>query len=219
MKHYFIHRQQHSRLICFFSGWGMDEHPFIDYCPSDSDLLIFYDYRSLQLDTSLLQGYDEIRVVGWSMGVWAASQVLQNLPLPLIDSVAINGTMTPVDDGQGIPYRIFQGTLDSLNERNLKKFQIRMCGGLSKATSFWERCPLRTLEELKEELHFIGEQATVLPVSRFVWKKAWVGSDDMIFTEVNQKRAWKQTDTTINSCPMAHYDEERLRDLLTNWEC
>ena len=78
MKHYFIQQKHLPRLTLFFAGWGMDECPFMDYCPENSDLLVCYDYRSLDFDFTLLQGYQEIRLIAWSMGVWAASMVLQD---------------------------------------------------------------------------------------------------------------------------------------------
>ena len=45
MKHYFIQQKHLPRLTLFFAGWGMDECPFMDYCPENSDLLVCYDYR------------------------------------------------------------------------------------------------------------------------------------------------------------------------------
>ncbi len=111
MKHYFIQQKHLPRLTLFFAGWGMDECPFMDYCPENSDLLVCYDYRSLDFDFTLLQGYQEIRLIAWSMGVWAASMVLQDMDLPICERVALNSTVTPVDDLKGIPQQVFEGTL------------------------------------------------------------------------------------------------------------
>ena len=66
MKHYFIQQNYLPRLTLFFAGWGMDECPFMDHCPENSDLLVCYDYRSLDFDFTLLQGYQEIRLIAWS---------------------------------------------------------------------------------------------------------------------------------------------------------
>ena len=60
MKHYFIQQKHLPRLTLFFAGWGMDECPFMDYCPENSDLLVCYDYRSLDFDFTLLQGYQAV---------------------------------------------------------------------------------------------------------------------------------------------------------------
>ena len=56
------------------------------------------------------------------MGVWAASMVLRDMDLPICERVALNGTVTPVDDLKGIPQQVFEGTLEGLNEVALEKF-------------------------------------------------------------------------------------------------
>lgn len=214
MKHYYLHKANHPCLTLFFAGWGMDEHPFRDYHPADSDLLMLYDYRSLTLDAALLQGYREVRVVGWSMGVWAAGQVLPHLDLPLTESIALNGTPTPIDDREGIPQAIYQGTLEGLNERNLRKFYRRMCGSAEATENFLQRAPLRPLEELKEELEDIGRQSLAGSVSPFVWTRALVGTGDLIFAAANQQQAWSHTDTEVLTRDMPHYAEGVLREVL-----
>lgn len=72
-------KRQASPAIAIFAGWGADETPFKDYQPADSDYMLCYDYRTLDFDASLLKGYKKINVIGWSMGVWAASRVMDKL--------------------------------------------------------------------------------------------------------------------------------------------
>lgn len=214
MKQYFIYnKENHPCLTLFFAGWGMDEHPFIDYRPIGSDLLVCYDYRSLDFDFSLLEGYREIRVVAWSMGVWAASCLLQGKGnLPVSDRIAVNGTLTPVDDEEGIPPLIFKGTLDGLNERSLQKFYRRMCGSGEATKHFLERAPQRNIEDLREELRLIGERAVANPVPSFTWKIAAIGTDDLIFGAANQHRAWTQAGVMQDERQASHYDEALLRE-------
>ena len=50
MKQYFIEQRHLPSLTLFFAGWGMDERPFLHYHPADRDLLVCYDYRSLDFD-------------------------------------------------------------------------------------------------------------------------------------------------------------------------
>lgn len=214
MKHYFIHKQNHPCLTLFFAGWGMDYHPFTDYISEGSDLLICYDYRSLDFDTSLLKDYREIRLVGWSMGVWAAARVLEHTTLPIKESIAVNGTMTPVDDNYGIPRAIFKGTLEGLDERNLHKFYRRMCLPGKELNRFLEKRPRRDVEELKEELRVIGEYVTALPVPDFTWEKAVTGRMDLIFASQNQTNAWKNTQTPCVEYDIPHYCEQVLRNII-----
>lgn len=214
MKHYFIQQKNYSRLTLFFAGWGMDEQPFMDDCPHDSDLLICYDYRSLDFDFTLLQGYQEIRLVAWSMGVWAASVVLQHLDLPVHESIALNGTMIPVDDSKGIPRTIFERTLNGLNEPALEKFIRRMCLKREHTEAFLSKRPKRPVAELKEELQRIGEQVRSCAVPAFKWQRAVIGRDDLIFITVNQRNAWRDTETEVMELDIPHYSGETVRKLL-----
>ena len=136
-----------KEALLFFAGWGMDETPFMHNLPPNKDLIICYDYRSLDFDSTLLSTYEGIYVVAWSMGVWAASQVLPDSNLPLKQSIAINGTPFPIDDMRGIPPAIFEGTLNNLNEATLQKFRRRMCGSGSAFQAFLEIAPQRPVEE------------------------------------------------------------------------
>lgn len=215
MKHYFIEKKNHPRLTLFFAGWGMDEHPFEDCHPTDSDLLVCYDYRSLDFDFSLLAGYRSIRIIAWSMGVWAASQVFARTHIPIKESIAVNGTMTPVNDTKGISLVVFEGTLHNLNEATLRKFFRRMCGSGEILNSFMGKCPQRPIEELKEELFRISEQSLILPASVFRWGKAIIGKNDLIFTVANQQRAWIENGTPIIEREVSHYSESLLKSILT----
>lgn len=205
MKQTFIQQTGSARLLLFFAGWGMDETPFRNACPQGCDFMICYDYRNLDFDPHPLALYREIHLVAWSMGVWAASQVMQNHTLPLMQSVAINGTPYPVDETRGIAPSVFKGTLEGLNETTLKKFRRRMCGSATAYKTFEEMAPQRSVEELKEELAAIGQQCRLLLPSSFSWDKAVIGREDRIFVPENQWRAWQNTLTQAEYVDGAHY--------------
>lgn len=207
MKQKFIINKGYSTLLLFFAGWGMDEHPFLTYVPEEKDFMICYDYRTLDFDVSLLKQYMAIDIVGWSMGIWAASQVLPEYSLPVRKSTAINGTVFPVDEKRGIPPVLFQGTLERLNPASLLKFQRRMCKDGNSFARFQQTAPRRTVEELKEELTAIARQHSALPPGSFVWQQAFVGSNDRIFPPANQKAAWEATSTPVEYGIETHYDE------------
>lgn len=200
--------------ILFFAGWGMDETPFIHYLPQHRDLIICYDYRSLDFDKSQLSSYTQIQVVAWSMGVWAASQVLKDSNLPITQSIAINGTPFPIDNEKGIPLTIFEGTLNNLCEATLLKFQRRMCNSGNDFKVFCEVAPQRGVEELKEELAAIQRQCNELPPSNFIWSKAIIGKSDRIFPPQNQEQAWEGICTDIQRYEGAHYDDRTLKENL-----
>ena len=73
MKYEYIIQEQNPRLLLFFAGWASDPTPFRHYRPKDRDFIICYDYRTLEHDFLPPGIYQKVDVVGWSMGVWAAS--------------------------------------------------------------------------------------------------------------------------------------------------
>ncbi|MGL5635570.1 MAG: DUF452 family protein [Bacteroidales bacterium] len=195
MKYHHIKHESKS-LHIFFAGWGMDEKPFLGLDTDQEDLLICYDYSSLDFDYTILDEYDKIRLTAWSMGVWAAAKVFESFRERFNYTVAINGTHTPVNDLTGIPAVIFQGTLDSLSEKNLEKFNRRMCGSKEMLDFYNLDAPQRSIESLKSELKAIGEACMDQTLS-FLWDKIIMSKRDMIFTHENQLKAWKDTDNQV----------------------
>ncbi len=117
-----------KRLVVYCAGWGTDaaviEHLSL---PSDVDLLVCWDYRelaNLTLDFAY-QDYTECHLVAWSMGVWAAEQVLSHWPWK--SACALNGTPYPKHVLWGIDPHVFIATLASLDEVGRHKFERRMC--------------------------------------------------------------------------------------------
>lgn len=214
MKQTYIIHEHHPRLLLFFAGWGADETPFKTYRPENSDFMVCYDYRTLDFDKSGLDEYEAINVIGWSMGVWAASQVVPQLSLPITNSIAINGTPYPIDEHSGIPPAIFRGTLDGLTGASLHKFLRRMCADGTAFKAFLQITPRRPLEELRNELEEIEKMYRRLPSATFHWQQAVVGSNDRIIPPANQLQAWEESGTPARQTEDAHYQEELFRHYL-----
>lgn len=221
-QHYLIH-EQHPRLLLFFAGWGADETPFRMYRPQGCDFLVCYDYRTLELDTTGWEHYREIHVVGWSMGVWAASLLLlQPRWTQSGRRIAINGTPYPMDDRRGIPEAIFRGTLEGLTDASLHKFLRRMCADSTAFRRFLEVTPRRPVEELREELSTILTtiEREGYPADLPAWDEAVVGGADRIIPPANQLAAWQSLNVPVRTTEDAHYDyslfEHYLNDLWTN---
>ena len=76
-----------SQLLLVFSGWAASPEVFRQL-ETEPDLWICYDYRGMDFEGEALSGYRKIRLVAWSLGVWAASVVfvkslyLSPKPLP-----------------------------------------------------------------------------------------------------------------------------------------
>lgn len=214
MKQHFIINNNQKHLLLFFAGWGMDENPFLHIPPTACDRMICYDYRSLTFDAALLRDYTDIALIAWSMGVWAASQVMKQCPdLPVSQSIAVNGTLYPIHETKGITPSIFEATLEGLNAQTLQKFQRRMCGSAAEYELFQTTAPQRPLEELKEELAAIRQQCLSLSPSDFVWQTAVIGQNDRIFLPDHQWLAWRNKTETLHYADAAHYQQDLFANL------
>lgn len=203
MEQRFILREGNSSLLLFFAGWGSDECLFTRPAAEGYDYLLCFDYRNLDFDYSQLEGYQSIRLLGWSMGVWVASQTFSGKDLPWEMKLAVNGTLTPIHDTTGIPEAVFNGTLDTFSPATLAKFRRRMCGGTEEVKHFLDRQPRRSVEELHEELKALRQEVLRLPVPAFQWDKAIIGTEDRIFPSQNQLEAWQGTPVLSMNIP--HY--------------
>lgn len=213
-----IIHENHRRLLLFFAGWAADETPFRHYRPVDSDFTVCYDYRNLTFDTSRLLGYEEVNIVGWSMGVWAATAIDTLATLPLNRCVALNGSVFPCDDTRGIPRAIYYGTLAGLSGPSLHKFLRRMCADSKAFRAFLEITPRRELEEIGEELAgiplIIDTRQREGKSPGAVWKEAVVGRNDRIIPPDNQANAWKELGVPFTMTDDAHYEEPLFRHYL-----
>ena len=128
MEKVWINRQNAPELLLFFNGWGMDEKPFKHLETSkDLDVLMVYDYTNLDNAHDLCNDfadYKSVHLVAWSLGVFVAAKVLAGIKFA--STKAINGTLMPIDENEGIAPIIFQGTIDSWGEVARIKFNRRM---------------------------------------------------------------------------------------------
>lgn len=192
----YITQESNRHLLLIFAGWSTDASAFAGLKAAGYDIAVLSDYNSLQMpDVGV---YDEVVVMAWSLGVWAASVVLPDSSLPVTLAVAVNGTPWPVSDSRGIPESVFRATAESLTELSFRKFRRRM-GGVS-----LPRGP-RSIESLVSELRAIDE--SLRPVDRFVWDRAVVSDNDAIFPPAGQLAAWKGTRTAVTPVSGMHTPE------------
>lgn len=213
MKVEFIKQTNSEQLVLFFSGWATSPELLGDLNPKDKDLAIVYDYRDFDFDNSLLNSYKEIKLIAWSMGVFASSKILGNNSYNIISSTAFNGTNFPIDNSKGISESIFNSTLDTLNQRNLEKFQLRITGSKIEYEKFKEKNRDREIEDLQNELREIKSQYIINPNEELIWDKAVIGKQDRIFLMENQINAFKDK-TEIMIVEANHYDYKIIKDLI-----
>jgi biotin synthesis protein BioG len=204
MKFKWIQKSNAPNLILFFNGWGMDEHALCQMSDTKFDVLMAYQYQKpndvLQFD---LQQYSKLYLVAWSMGVAMAKEFLNHTNFTFCQTVAINGTLSPIDDNNGIPTAIFDGTLRNYSEPTRAKFGKRMFGELSKQSNDRLYQSQRSTPELLEELIWLKskfEKTTTEQIKLF--DKVIIGTNDLIFPYQNQKNAWNKHESVHEwTCP------------------
>lgn len=88
------------RLLLIFAGWGMDANVFSHVRRPGYDVMVVWDYRTFHIDWSVCEPYEEICLLAWSMGVFAASQTTQAIDYKITCRIAVNGTLRPIDDAK-----------------------------------------------------------------------------------------------------------------------
>jgi biotin synthesis protein BioG len=202
-----IFRQIHTgnkKLILFFAGWSASPALFTHLeVPSDFDLAICYDYRNFDFDLDL-SPYDDLKVVAWSLGVWVAEKMIFEHPACYTDTIAINGTPTPIDDRLGIPVDIFDATLRNITPDGLTHFNRRMFGSRSVMEMFKE-VETRGVDELEDELRHLADSIRRYRSNVGIcWKKAILGTDDKIFPFGNMFCYWTNM-SEIQTIEAPHY--------------
>lgn len=193
--------------------------------PAQCDLLTLYDYRILELSDDLADlpwnSYEAVTIVAWSLGVWAAEQVVPHWSiLPTKQRlIAVAGSPYPMHDQWGIPKQIFVGTLEGLTDENRQRFNRRMCGG-KRYKQLYDILSERPTTELRDELQAVydslatPEASESTPHTRLAWDLAIIGERDQIFPAKNLSTLWKTVNVPTLLLPDGyHY----LFDLWQSW--
>ena len=197
---------ENESLIVFCSGWGMDSGPFRPLKSNNHDVLVCYDYTAQFRDNNIreLAGiYQHIYLIGWSMGVYYGQKHFNEMTDAFTKTIAINGTLHPIDDLLGIPEQRFHGTLAGLNEKTLLKFYRRMCRANEVFEQFMMHKPERSISDLREELRRIQKDADAITWEKSIYDDIFISSQDMIFPTANQNRFWQEGN--ITSLPGGHF--------------
>ena len=177
------------RLIIFFAGWGMDWRPFATLARRGYDVAVVWDYTSFQIDWSFTRRYEEIGIVAWSMGVFAAALTTAALDPRVTRRIALGGTLTPVSDEYGIPADIFQATLDTLDERRLAKFYRRMFVSRAEHEVFRGVLPQRDIDSLRREFVDKSTMAVRFAAARDTYERAGIVQAEIVDALVGALRS------------------------------
>jgi len=203
MEHYWHKRQGNDRLLLIFNGWGFDKHVIRALDRKDYDILLLYNYISLDtMFYKYLSLYRQIDTIAWSFGVPVADRVLSKVKNSINSLIAVNGTLFPVDDDRGIPKRSFTRTLHSMSKDAILLFFNNVFGNSLSIDIRKTILPQRCFQEQLAELFALTDLFSTDDHISCNWNKAIIAQNDRIFPFRNMQRAWGDL-----ACPVSgdHY--------------
>lgn len=205
MKTYFLNNGKNKNLIVFFAGWSFDFNPFKKLNCENFDVLFVYDYNSLDLPEKfeIFDNYDKKFLIGWSMGVFIAYK-LKALFKDFDYKLAINGTITPVNDQFGIPTKIFELTLKHAQKGLEGKFYQNIFLTEQEYNTYKQFPVERTIENRVCELENLYTLSKNSSGEKF-YDFAIVSESDKIIPPNNQIASHKLNDTPFITLPYGHF--------------
>ena len=187
----------------------MDEFPVRHLIFENYDIIMFYNYNSLELtfDFGIFENYEEINLIAWSMGVMIAQLVseITNLFSNNIKkggSIAINGTLNPINEQFGIHPKIYDLTIKNFSEKGREKFIQSMFNNDEKF-SLKQIFSERQIDEQKSELIAIKNYK---PCEHFKYDKILISDNDKIIPTKSQVNYWNiEPNLSGGHCPFFQF--------------
>ena len=198
MKYKWLNKQNNKKIIVFFNGWGMDDNVVKHLDCQDYDVLMFYDYNILDTNFEFesLNSYSKTYLISWSMGVMIASKYSEFMP-SLTYSIAINGTLKPINIEYGIHPKIYDLTIKGFNEIGKKRFISSMFNNNQELD-----CS-RELENQHSELIALKNYKSN---ENFQYNKIYISNDDRIIPTKSQVAFWGiEPNLKSGHCPFFNF--------------
>lgn len=187
-----------NRLILVFPGWSCGKELYQDFRLKGWDVAVVEKYEIPLLDKAEMEQYSTICLFAWSLGVFMAE--LSGISDIVTSAFALNGTLKPADDLEGIPLHIFSTTAEKLSPISLKKFRRRMAGNADLYNLLFNReFSNAETDILKSQLYLILELQSRSGSTGLPWKKVFISEHDTIFPAENMKRHWEHYKTSLDS--------------------
>ena len=193
-------------MILFFAHWGMDQRPFDHLQGDDYDVIILWNYTTLNINPlnssltdpdiyGIIKNYRQINIIALGAGVWAASATFDHIHHTLTTSGSSTSGSSPA--GTSNRFRII---------RLLKKMgkAIAIDGTLCPVSNTWG-IPQQTFKGmLQQQAGVPAEQSheATAELSSFkenyifsnaiVWTKAIISKNNPILPAANQTRFWSE---------------------------
>ncbi len=190
--HWLQQKPLNKKLIVFFGGWSFDFRPFECIPSFEYDVLMFYDYNSLEIPCQIPEGYEQYILLAWSMGVFIAYLLKDKLPY-FHKKIAVNGTPYPIDNEKGIPLKTFDLTLKYAQIGLKKKFYENVFSDSILLEKYLSNPVQRLIENRVNELIYLNNiiKNSRLEYDEKFYDKAIIGSNDKIIPVKNQINMWK----------------------------
>lgn len=217
MKAHWLNKKNNDKLIVFFAGWSFDPLPFSSFSGDGYDVLFIYDYNDLSLPEELtgLSHYSEKNLVAWSMGVFVAYKFRQIFK-DFHSKIAVNGTITPVDDNFGIPVKVFELTLKhaqkGLQEKFYRNIFLNEEGYLKYMLNPVQRTIESRVSELENLYNYVKNEVSASYEPFYT--QALVSEFDKIIPPQNQTASHSVHKTPIINLPTGHFPFYYLK---SNW--
>lgn len=208
MKSCWLNNQNNENLIIFFAGWSFDEKPFKFLQCNNYDVLFVYDYNNFEIPEELknINQYKHKFLITWSMGVFVAN-LLKDIFTDFEYKMAINGTISPVDNEFGIPVKMFELTLKHAKIGLEGKFYKNVFQTEEEFQKY-EKTPVeRTIENRVSELENlyseIKEQKEI--TAKEFYDFAIVSEFDKIIPPKNQIASHNKNTVKVLKIPYGHF--------------
>ncbi len=192
MQYHWLNKNNNNDLIIFFAGWSFDYKPFECLECKDYDVLVFYDYNTLNFPQIDFSQYDNINLICWSMGVFIAYYLRDKLPACSI-KIAVNGTPFPIDDSFGIPFRTFDLTLKYAATGLQGKFYQNVFSNEEFLKKYEQNPVERTIQNRVDELVSLDKfiKSETQSYDGKFYDRVIVGMNDKIIPVKNQLNCWQ----------------------------
>lgn len=223
MELYWLNKKENDKLIIFFAGWSFDFRPFEFLDCEDYDVLFVYDYRGLsciseekKLILKTSAKYKKSYLIAWSMGVFAAA-MLKDFLSNCVLKIAVNGTLSPIDDKFGIPKKAFSLTLKNVQKSLESKFYQNLFSNDDEFLRYSKTPVERSIESRVLELNSLYNVINKhnINLDNF-YDKVLISQNDNIILTKNQLNFWtnKAEIVLLDSGHFPYYNFKSWNEIL-----
>ncbi len=180
MNHRWIRRTDGAEtVVIVFGGWAVGWAPFA-HLEGPEDVLFVEDYRDLDHDLPDLSGYAQRWLLAYSLGVASFAHWVPDRALEFDRTLAVCGSLTPVDRRLGIPPQVYQATQDGLTQESFQAF-LTLCFGTHQPKQQID------VKSRQDELAAIANRGLA---PGYVFDQILIAERDRIWPASNLARAW-----------------------------